>query len=189
MRIIFIAISSILALISPLIYARAILRGEARPHRTTRLVLFLITALTTLSLFAQHDRVAIWLAGASFIQAFVIFVLSLRYGMGGWAKTDILCLVIALAGIVLWQTTANPALGLYAAILADFTGMIPALIKTYHQPETEIASFYALDVLAALFSLLALSIWVPQGFAYPLYILIINTCMVMLVVRPRRPRE
>jgi hypothetical protein len=173
-----------LALISPVIYAQAILRGEARPHRTTRFVLLLITSLTTASLFAQHNQVAIWLAAASTLQALLIFVLSIKYGMGGWAKADLLCLGIALAGIVLWQTTHNPVLALYAAILADFTGMVPALIKTYRFPDTEIASFYVLDVFAAGFSMLALSIWTPQEYSYPVYIMVINLCMTLLVLRP-----
>lgn len=76
--------------------------------------------------------------------------------MGGWSKSDIICLVFALIGIIFWQITKNPAIALYFAIGADFIGMIPAIIKTYHFPETEIWSFFALDVFAAIFSLLAL---------------------------------
>jgi len=83
---IFIIISSLLALISPVIYAKAILRGDAKPHRTTRIVILLITVLATASLFAQHNTVAIWLAGVSTLQAIVIFALSIKRGMGGWAK-------------------------------------------------------------------------------------------------------
>lgn len=182
MRSIFILISSLLALISPLIYSRAILKGKAKPHRTTRFVLLLITALSTASLFAQHDTVAIWLAGVSTLQAILIFALSIKRGMGGWAKIDLLCLVIALIGIIMWKTTSDAAIGLYFAIAADFTGMIPALIKTYHFPETEIWSFYLLDVFAAIFSLLALKSWVIHESAYPLYIMVINSVMVFLIV-------
>lgn len=181
----FIAISSVFALISPFTYVRAIVCGEARPHRTTRFVLLLITVLTTLALFAAHDRVAIWLAAISTLQSCIVFVLSLKYGMGGWSRSDIACLLIALSGIILWQVTNDPLLGLYAAILADFTGMIPTLAKTYHEPQTEVATFFALDVIAALFSLLALSAWNIQDFAYPLYIMCINLCVVMLVLRGR----
>lgn len=181
----FLVLSSLTALISPLVYARAILKGEAKPHRTTRLVLLLITSLTTASLFAQGDRVAIYLAGISTFQSILIFILSLRYGMGGWAKTDLLCLFISLLGIILWKTTSNPTLALYAAIAADFTGMVPALIKTYHFPETEVWSFYLMDVFAAFFNLLALRGWTLKEFSYPIYIMLINLGMVFLVIRPK----
>jgi len=188
LQILFIIISTLIALISPIVYTKAILRGDAKPHRTTRLVLFLITALTTASLFAQHDKVAIYLAAVSTFQSTIIFILSIKYGMGGWEKSDILCLVIALLGIVLWKTTQNPVIALYAAIAADFTGMIPALIKTYNQPETEVWNFYLLDVFAGGFSMLALRSWTLQEFSYPTYIMLINLVMVYLIVRPKISR-
>jgi len=182
---IFIIISSFLALISPIIYSRAILKGEAKPHRTTRFVLLLITSLTTVALFAQGNRVAIWLTGVSTLQSIVIFFLSIKHGMGGWSKVDILCLLVALCGIVLWQITKNPVIALYFAIGADFTGMVPALIKTYHHPKTEVWIFYTLDVFAALFSLLALSRWTPEEYSYPVYIMLINFVMTMFILKPK----
>lgn len=185
MKLLFILISSILALISPIIYIRSILAGQTKPHRTTRFVLLVISFLATISLFAQHDTVAIWLAGIAFIQAIFIFFVSLRRGMGGWSVLDILCLVIALLGIILWQTTKDPAIALYASIGADFTGMIPALIKTYKWPHTEIWTFYVLDVFAGLFSMMAVKQWTPQEYMYPLYITGINLVMALLILRPK----
>ena len=182
----FIAISSILALISPITYARAIFRGEARPHRTTRFTILLTTVIGTASLLAQHNTVAVWLAGVSAIQAIFIFILSIKYGMGGWSKSDIACLVIAIFGIILWKTTDNPILALYASIAADFTGMVPAIVKTYNHPETEVWYFYGLDTLAGLFSMAALSVWTVQEFSYPVYILIINGVMVALSLRKKK---
>ncbi|PIZ42775.1 hypothetical protein COY34_02230 [candidate division WWE3 bacterium CG_4_10_14_0_2_um_filter_42_8] len=181
---VFIVISSLLALISPIVYSIAIFKGEAKPHRTTRLVLLLITSLTTASLFAQKNQVAIYLAGVSTIQSIMIFTLSLKRGMGGWSKTDMLCLFIALIGIALWRITENPVVALYCAIGADFTGMVPALAKTYKFPKTEVWTFYLLDVFAALFSLLALKKWTLEEYSYPIYIMFINLAMVILIVRP-----
>jgi len=185
----FIIISSILALISPLIYAKAILRGNAKPHRTTRLVILITTSLTTASLLAQGNNVAIYLAGVSTLQAIVIFILSLKHGMGGWAKSDIICLILALIGITLWQITKNPVIALYFAIGADFTGMLPAIIKTYHFPKTEIWLFFALDVFAAIFSLMALTTWTTKEYSYPIYIMLINFLMVLLIIRPHHDHK
>lgn len=180
----FIIISSFLALISPLVYSNSILKGQAKPHRTTRLILLIITSLTTTSLFFQGNRVAIYLAGVSTIQSIIIFVLSIKYGMGGYSKSDIICFVMAIIGIILWQITSNPVIALYSAILADFTGMIPALIKTYHFPKTEIYLFYLLDVFASFFSTLAITNRTINEFSYPVYIMVINLTMVILIIRP-----
>lgn len=182
---VFIFLSSLLVLISPIVYARAILHGDAKPHRTTRLVLLVIAVLSTASLFANNDTVAVWLAGVTTVQAVIVFVLSIKYGMGGWAKLDLLCLAIALAGIVAWRMTDNPLLGLYFSILADFTGVIPTIIKTYRLPKTEIATFFILDSCAAIFTLLALRTHGINDVAYPLYILAVNILMTTLIVWPR----
>jgi len=186
MHTIFIAISTTLALISPIVYCVAILKDEAKPHRTTRFVFLIITTLTTTSLFAQGNTTAIYLAGASFLQSIVIFILSIKRGMGGWSKSDIACLLAALLGIGMWKVTQSPVLALYFAISADFIGMLPALIKTYHFPKTEVWTFYLLDVFAASFSLLALKQWTAEEYSYPLYIVFINLVMVLLVIRPKK---
>jgi len=182
---IFIIISSVLALISPIVYSVAIIKGKARPHRTTRFVLLIITSLTTASLFAQHNQVAIWLAAVSALQSVAIFILSLKRGMGGWSKSDIVCLVLALTGIVLWRITKNPVIALYFAVAAYFMGMIPAIIKTYRWPQTEVWTFFILDVFAAIFTLLALKHWTITEYLYPLYIMLINFFMVILIITPR----
>jgi hypothetical protein len=180
----FIIISTLLALTSPIFYIHSILKGKTKPHRTTRFILLLDTLLSTAALYAVNDRVAIWLAGVSALQAIVLFILSIKYGMGGWAKSDIACLLIALGGIVLWQTTDNPLLALWASILADFVGMIPALIKTWRFPHLETWTFFAMDTVAGIFTMLAISTRTFHNTAYPLYIFAINLTMVLLILRP-----
>lgn len=183
-----IIVSSLLVLVSYLIYEWTIFRGTTRPHRTTRFVLMLITVLGASSLFAEADRVAFWLVGMMAVNSVVLFLISLKYGVGGWAKTDIICLVIALVGIALWKLTDNPALGLYASVVADFSCMIPTLIKTYHHPETEYGLFFLLDVFAAVLTLLALTSRQPQVLLYPLYIFAINLIMTILTQRLKLAR-
>ncbi|MBI5123048.1 hypothetical protein HZA75_04280 [Candidatus Roizmanbacteria bacterium] len=180
---IFITISVILGLVSSFVYFIAILKGEAKPHRTTRLVFLFISALTTFSLFAQGNRVALWLSAVSTFQSVVIFLLSLKYGMGGRSKTDILCLLIAFVGIASWQLTKDPTSALYFAIAADFTGIIPTLIKTYHFPYTEVWTFYFLDVCAGIFNIIATKTFTFSQFIYPLYIITINLFIVFLIKR------
>ena len=74
-------------------------------------------------------------------------------------------------------------IALYASIAADFVGMIPAIIKTYHFPKKEITTLYMLDVIASLFNLLAVKEFTPQQYSYPVYIMIINLVMVTLIVK------
>lgn len=184
-RLITLFLSNILVFLAYILYIHSILANKAKPHRTTRLVIFLITGLATLALFAQGNQTAIWLAGVSMIMSLIILLLSFKYGMGGWAKIDILSLVIAAIGIAVWRVTDNPQLGLFASILADFSGVVPTLIKTYHQPETEDWIFFALGATGSLLNLLSVRTWTLEEFSYPLYLLLINSYIVFLVLRKR----
>jgi hypothetical protein len=186
---ILIVISTLLAMSSPIVYARAIIKGEAKPHRTTRLVLFLFTILATISLFAKGDRVAIWLAGVSALQASFTFLLSLKYGVGGHSKVDIVCLIMAVFGIILWQTTKEASFALMFAIAADFIGMVPTLVKTYKYPQSEIALFWLIDTCAGTLNLLAVKSWNLSQFIYPLYIALINFAVFILVIRNNNIRH
>ena len=59
------------------------------------------------------------------------------------------------------------------------------LIKTYTYPESEVWTFYALDVLAAIASLLAIQQWSIQELSYPLYITLLDFTVVLLILRKR----
>jgi hypothetical protein len=185
MKGIFLILSSALVSISYIVYALAIIKGKAKPHRTTRLVFVITTSLVFASLLAQQNQVAVWLAGISASLSFLIFLLSFKFGMGGWSKSDIACLFIALAGIIAWQITENPLIGLYFAIGSDFTAMVPTLIKTYRFPETETWIFFFINVIAISLNLLAIKNFVFQEYLYPLYLLLANISMVILILRPK----
>jgi hypothetical protein len=179
-----IAISSLLILVGTLTYVHSIVYGQTRPHRTTRFVLLVITCLSASSLWAGANRgAAFWLAAISTVQALGLFLLCLKRGMGGWSRSDITCLLIAAAGIVLWQVTDQPMVGLLASILADFVGCVPAIIKTYRLPHTEIWQFFAIDTVAAAIGLAASVRFDIFTLSYPLYIFTINAAMVVLIVR------
>ncbi len=180
----FIIIGCLLSFFSPFLYLRSIFRGDAQPHRTTRLVLLINTTLMFLALLAQHDQVAVWLAAVGAFQTAIVFIFSIKFGMGGWSKMDINCLILSLLGIFMWKVTENPVTGLYFAMFSDFMGMAPTLLKTFLHPKTEVWNFWLLDTLAAGLNILALQSWTTIELSYPLYILLINLAMVLLVIRP-----
>ncbi len=180
-----IIVSSVLSLFSYTVYIVAILKGKAKPHRVTRFVIFIITLLATASLFAQGNTVAIWLSGSFALGSILIFLLSIKFGIGGRSKTDIICLVIALVGIVLWKITNDASVALYASIISDFVSQVPMLIKTFKFPETEVWTFYALSVFSAILNVFAIHQWIVVNIVFPFYIIFIDLFIVLLILRPR----
>jgi hypothetical protein len=189
MKAVLIAVSSVLVIVSYIVYAAAILKGKAKPHRTTRFVTFLIAAIATVALLAQGSAVAIWLSGTFAVGSLIIFLLTVKFGMGGWSRTDILCLIISIFGIAFWQQTNNPMYALVSSIGADFVGQIPMLIKTYRYPETETWVFYFLDATASLLTILAVGRFVPFELAVPTYVFLLDSSITVLILRPKIARR
>jgi len=76
-------LSTLFLLIAPISYAVSILRGNARPHRLTRLALMAELLLTFASVYASGANPGVLLiTGISAIHGVVIFGLSLWRGMG-----------------------------------------------------------------------------------------------------------
>jgi hypothetical protein len=186
MRHALIVISTVLVLVSPLVYIHSIVKGSTRPHRTTRFVLMVITLLSALSLVSAYKEAAFWLAAASAVQGLVVFLLSIKKGMGGWARLDVACLLIALIGIILWQMSGEAIVGLYASIIADLVGCIPTFAKAYKLPDTEDWRFFAIDTVASVLSIAALITYSAYSLGYPAYILLVNGGLVAVILIRKR---
>ncbi len=158
------------------------MRGVTRPQRMTRLVLSIITTITFIGLLAQKNYAVLGLAFVSMLQGYAILGFSIKRGIGGKNPLDFICLGIAATGIILWQVTNEPLLAIVFSILADFAGMIPAVIKTYHLPFTESWPFFALDSMAGIFAFLAITDVSLKTAVYPIYIFVINGVMLSVIV-------
>lgn len=184
MRNIYLIVGSLLPLVASWVYIASILRGASKPQRTTRLLLALITGLSFVSLWAGGDTSGVWLALISFVQAGVIYGLSLKYGMGGGDRLDFVCIVLCAVGVLAWVITGESVAGLIASIVADFIAIVPSLLKTWRLPHTEHWLFYGIDTVAAAFFIVA-GPYDPLALAFPGYILLINAVFVVAIWRAR----
>ena len=172
-----VTLSAILVIISPITYIVSIARGNSKPHRMTRFILSFVLTLNFLSILAAHGNMGAKIfAGITFVQAIVIFFMSLWRGMGGTSRTDFMCLAIAAIGIIGWKVTGNPVVGIWFSILADLSAYFPAFIKTWNHPKTESPWFYGIAAASAILSLIAYKIDVASIFQ--IYIAI--SCFIMI---------
>ena len=177
MQAILLTLSTILVIVGPITYIVSIARGNSKPHRMTRFILFFVLALNFVSILAAHGNTGAELfAGISFLQAAIIFFMSFWHGMGGASRFDYTCLFIAIIGILGWKLTGNPVIGIWFSVLADFSAYLPAFVKTWKHPHTESPWYYILSGLAAVLSLIAYKLDVSSIFQ--IYIGI--SCLVMV---------
>jgi len=182
MKELFLSISTIVAFISPIIGIYSIVNGDFKPQRMTRFLIFLLSLLFVGTLFAQGDRNGIYIAGAQLIGGFIIFILSIQKGIGGYGKLDIVVFCLTIVSLVVWRTTQNPTLGLLMSIFTDLIAFSPTIIKTWNMPDTEEWKFYMSDVIASFFSILSIAIYSMENLAFPVYIFCINTIIVAMIL-------
>ena len=149
-------LSTILITAAGIIYCVSIIRGRTKPHRTTRFAVLVILALNFVSVLAAHGNLGAEVySGILFVSAIAFFILSIKSGMGGFSVFDWTCLAVVLVGVVAWRVSANPILGVWSAVVADFVAYLPALYKTWKYPRTESPWLYALSGSASFVGLIA----------------------------------
>ena len=172
----------LLALISPIVYGISMVRGVSKPARMTRFIVWLAACIAFVSLWADGSQGAVWLAGIFAFRNTFLLVMSFKYGVGGWNSIDKWCLVIAGAGLVGWQVTGDPMVALLFAIIADFVGFIPALVKTYYDPSSEGPWFYYLESTAVVLNIVVISAW-TLDLLFPVHILLSNIFMLLIIFK------
>lgn len=130
-------VSALLFVLGDIPYLSDTLKGKTKPHRVTWGVVALLNAIGFANQFAYGANNSLWLFGAGTLMTFLIFVGSIRYGAGGRSKTDLICLAIALLGVVFWALFRSPLYSILANIIADIAALWPTFIKARIHPETE----------------------------------------------------
>jgi len=182
-------IGGILMIISVIPYTRSILKGDTKPHRITFLIW---TILILIAFFSQLAKGATWsllLTAGDSIAVLITFILSIKYGVGGFRKIDILSLIGAGFSLILWYFTKEPAFALFLIILIDLIGLNLTVIKTWKNPETENWVAWAMCAVGGFFGILAVGNYNFILLSYPIYICLANLSVAIIILsRKNSPR-
>lgn len=113
----------------------------------------------------------------------IIFLRSFVNKKAYWklTKFDVGCGALSLAGLILWQITQVGNIALLFSIVADGLAYIPTILKAYKFPETESAWPWLAISANGLFTLLTISNWNFANYGFPIYFLIINLIVFIVV--------
>jgi hypothetical protein len=188
----FIAVAVAIRLIGGFSYLRAVVSGRARPYPLS----WLLWAITPMITFAAEVSSDVgWRSVVTFALGFtplMVFIVSMIKNPKS-LKLDALnvaCILLSLGGIGLWLLTDNPIVAIVVAIIADIFSAVPTIRKTVADPKSEYAPTYALSVLSMAITLMTITDWTFAAYAFPAYVLLINTFMVCLIKRkPKKKRK
>lgn len=163
------------------------LAGKAKPHKVTRLIVWLASVAGLLGVLHSSNAAGIVFASIFFVRASYLLAMALVYGTGGASRLDKSCLGIGVAALVAYVATGNGLLAISFGILADLLGYIPTFVKTWHHPTSEDPLFFGIESLASLLAIVA--IWeLRPDILFPIYFFVCGATVVALIYRKQLAR-
>lgn len=172
----------VLSLISPISYTKSMLAGKAKPHRVTRLVIWLVSIAGILGVLTSSNRAGVIFALIFLARATYLLVMSFIYGTGGSTKLDKACLALGVVAVASYAITRNELLTISLGLLADIIAYIPTFVKTYHEPKSEDATFFGIEAVASLFGIFAIWEW-RVDILLPIWFLLSCLIVIALIYR------
>ena len=182
-------VAGLLTLVSVIPYMIDILRGAAKPQRTSWFVFAALASVASISQLSDGACAGAWLTAGAAIGFSAVFVASLRHGVGGFARRDAMALAIALAGLLLWRRTGDPVVALVAIIVVEVGAIALTSAKAYRAPTTETAATWLIDAVAGGAALLGVSGWTFREVAYPIHHVLANLAVLAAIRLGRRRRQ
>jgi len=134
----------------------------------------------------EGARAGSWTTGISGLFCFIIFILSLFRGEKNITRLDWLALLSALAIIPFWHLTHNALLAVVLATLIDSFAYYPTIRKTWIKPFEENFFMYTSDDVKWIFALLAMSDYSMTTLIYPIFCMVANGSVTLIIFWRRR---
>ncbi len=94
---------------------------------------------------------------------------------------DVICGTLSVLGLIVWLYTKVGNIAIFFCILSDALASIPTIVKAYHEPETESDLIFLMAIVNAGIGLLVVRVWNFEHWGYPLYLLLVDIILVVLI--------
>jgi hypothetical protein len=179
----FIYLGAGLSLVGSIDYVVDTVKGKTKPNRVT----WFLWALAPLIAFAAmlDEGLSVRTALMTFMVGFgplLVFVSSFVNKKSVWKFTrfDIICGVLSLIGLAAWLLTRTGDAAIFFSIAADGLALLPTLVKSFNEPETESYLVFLLGSVNAGITLLATRVWDFTHVGFPIYIFVV--CVILFVL-------
>lgn len=177
-----------LVALSTLPYIRALLKGQVRPRLVSWGVWAVLAGVMTFAALTAGEVQSALLTGVTAAACATVLILGWQQGSRTMARLDWLCLVGALVGIGVFVVMRDPLLALAVSVAVDAIAFIPTLVHAWTDPEEESLLCFALAAIGELLVVAAILSAAPTlaGLLYPIYAVLFNGSVVVLLLAGRR---
>jgi hypothetical protein len=158
-------------------YLNDIFRHKTKPQRASWLIWSTLGLISLFSQFAKGASYSLIMTGAQTMGDLFVFILAIKYGLGGLAKRDIISLFGVTVSLLLWYLTKEATVALFLIIFIDAIGAALTALKSYQNPATETVSSWVLTFIGGLLACIAVGQFDFILLAFPFYI-----CLASLLI-------
>ena len=158
-------------------------KGNAKPNSVS----FFMWSLASFIAFLAEVKQGVGLPSlmtffVSFIP-FTILIASFVNKKAYWklGPFDFICGALSLLGLIFWGITKIGNVAIAFSIASDGLASLPTIVKSYYHPETESSFAYLASSILAIITILTITNWNFATYAFPIYILIANLLIYVLV--------
>ncbi|HUD07312.1 MAG TPA: hypothetical protein VMR34_05500 [Candidatus Saccharimonadales bacterium] len=180
-------IGGIIYILGDIPYILDTVKGKTKPHRISWLLFLTLNLIYLANQWSLGARSSLYLVVSWILITLVVFLLSIKKGVGGFAKLDILCLSGAIIGLLLWWILKTPLVSLYCNLLVSTLSYIPTVKKGYFKPNTETHLSWFTTSVAGIFGSISVGKLDAKLLVVPVYSVIVSTAIFsLLVIRTRQ---
>ena len=183
----FIYLAMALRLLGGASYTIATITGRAKPN-TVSWLLWGIVPLVAFAASVQAGAGSVALVTLALgISPIIVFVTAMvkNHRSLELRGFNLLCAVVAILGIIIWQVTHQPQSAIIAMIFADFISSLPTIIKSRKNPSSEFPYAYMLSALSMIVTLGTITEWNIATASFPIYVLALNSYIFYLTIRKK----
>ena len=176
-------IAGLLSFFAYIPYIIDIIKGKTKPSRSSWWIWSLVGLIILISYHSVGAQNTIWIPLVFFICPLFIAILTIKHGEGHSLNLlDKICLIGALAGVILWFFLHSAYLALIINIAVDCLGYITTIRKTLKNPSSESKITWILFLFGSILNVFAIE---KFGFSiafYPVYMLVMDIIVVGILV-------
>jgi hypothetical protein len=175
-------VSAVLTALCVLPYLRDMYRGTTRPQRVSWFVFATLSVVAAVSQFLEGAHAGAWLSAGAAAGFTLVFLASLRHGVGGTSPRDIVALTVALVGVVVSILVERPIVAVCAVIAAELAAVSLTARKAVHDPKSETASTWLIDAAAGIVAIMAVTERSVTELLYPVHHVLVNAWVLGAIV-------
>jgi hypothetical protein len=176
-------LAGVLIFFSYFSYIYTTLKGKTKPNRATW---FMLASISSLILITYKDLGAsstLWIASSAAYGTCLVAFLSIKYGTGGWSWFERICIATTFLCFIFYIISENAFITLILSLVMDSIALLPTIYHAYKVPKEEDIVAWTLTLCADALGVIAIDTWIADIYIYPIYMLIVNGIVVVLLYR------